>query len=171
MSNNTNTLFWVITGAVIVLSIFLIVNESQNNTLGNIITKFNKIYTNKNEIFLDEDYSEYFDDEAFEGSNYKEIYACGSKTKIVDGYKVGIHDFIDTGGNVVIRWLIINTNEMVRDGRINISFFNCETNELLNEVYWYLKDIQPNIPLVLTSSGGMDNKDFQYYIDVKVVYN
>ena len=31
MSNNTNTLFWVITGAVIVLSIFTLVNVFHKN--------------------------------------------------------------------------------------------------------------------------------------------
>ena len=171
MSNNTNTLFWVITGAVIVLAVFLIINESQNNTLNNIFTKFSKIYANQNNDPFDDDYSEYFNDESFDKNNYTEIQACGVKTKIVDGYKVGIHDFHDTGDNMVIRWLIINTNEIVRDGRIYVSFFNCETNELLTQTHWDLKEIQPNIPTILSSAGGMDNKDFQYYIDVNVRFN
>jgi len=40
MSSNTNTLFWVITGAVIVLGIFLLVNTTSDETLGNINNKF-----------------------------------------------------------------------------------------------------------------------------------
>lgn len=44
MSSNTNTLFWVITGAVIVLSVFLLVNTSQNNMVSKINDKFSGIY-------------------------------------------------------------------------------------------------------------------------------
>ena len=40
MSSNTNTLFWVITGAVVVLGIFLLVNTTSDETLGNINNKF-----------------------------------------------------------------------------------------------------------------------------------
>ena len=41
MSSNTNTLFWVITGAVIVLAVFLLINTSQSDTLTRISDKFN----------------------------------------------------------------------------------------------------------------------------------
>ena len=41
MSNNTNTLFWVITGAVVVLGIFLLTNNTSNETLSNVSKKFN----------------------------------------------------------------------------------------------------------------------------------
>ena len=40
MSNNTNTLFWVITGAVVVLGIFLLTNNTSNGTIENINSKF-----------------------------------------------------------------------------------------------------------------------------------
>jgi len=42
MSSNTNTLFWVITGAVIVLSLFLLIN-SQNNNLFSINNTFSSV--------------------------------------------------------------------------------------------------------------------------------
>jgi len=41
MSNNTNTLFWVITGAVITLGIFLLTNTTSDETLDKISNKFN----------------------------------------------------------------------------------------------------------------------------------
>jgi len=44
LSNNTNTLFWVITGAVIVLSVFLLINTSQSNTISRMNNKFSGIY-------------------------------------------------------------------------------------------------------------------------------
>ena len=44
MSNNTNTLFWVITGAVVVLGIFLLTNNSSDNSINTISSKFDGIY-------------------------------------------------------------------------------------------------------------------------------
>jgi len=44
LSSNTNTLFWVITGAVVVLSVFLLINTSQNNTISRMNNKFSGIY-------------------------------------------------------------------------------------------------------------------------------
>ncbi len=40
MSSNTNTLFWVITGAVVVLGVFLLVNGTSDNTIKDINAKF-----------------------------------------------------------------------------------------------------------------------------------
>ena len=43
MSSNTNTLFWVITGAVIVLAIFSLVNLNKDN-INNITSKFDNYF-------------------------------------------------------------------------------------------------------------------------------
>lgn len=43
MSNNTNTLFWVITGAVIIFSIYLLTNTG-TNTLSNINNQYNNMF-------------------------------------------------------------------------------------------------------------------------------
>jgi len=47
MSNNTNTLFWVITGAVIVLSIFLLVLNTNSDTITNIASKVSSLFSEK----------------------------------------------------------------------------------------------------------------------------
>ena len=44
MSSNTNTLFWVITGAVVVLGIFLLTNNSSSDSMSTISNKFDGIY-------------------------------------------------------------------------------------------------------------------------------
>lgn len=44
MSNNTNTLFWVITGGVIVLAVFTLINGNQSETLNNIGDEYSEIY-------------------------------------------------------------------------------------------------------------------------------
>ena len=46
MSSNTNTLFWVITGAVIVLGVFALINTSQNDTLSKVDNEFSELYNN-----------------------------------------------------------------------------------------------------------------------------
>ena len=48
MSSNTNTLFWVITGAVVVLGVFLLVNNSQSDTLNSVGNKFSGLYHQAN---------------------------------------------------------------------------------------------------------------------------
>lgn len=44
MSENTNTLFWVITGAVIVLAIFALVQANVGETITNIFNHFNSLF-------------------------------------------------------------------------------------------------------------------------------
>lgn len=44
MSENTNTLFWVITGAVIVLAIFALVQANVGSTISNIFEHFNGLF-------------------------------------------------------------------------------------------------------------------------------
>ena len=46
MSNNTNTLFWVITGAVVVLSVFLLIKNNEEDSLNRINDKFNNVAQN-----------------------------------------------------------------------------------------------------------------------------
>jgi len=45
MSENTNTLFWVITGAVIVLALFLLIQGNVSDTITDIFTHFNGLFT------------------------------------------------------------------------------------------------------------------------------
>ena len=47
MSNNTNTLFWVITGAVIVLGIFTLVLNINSDTVTNITRKMSSLFSNQ----------------------------------------------------------------------------------------------------------------------------
>jgi hypothetical protein len=46
MSSNTNNLFWVITGAVIIVGIFLLVSFSNNDTINQIFDKFSDYFDN-----------------------------------------------------------------------------------------------------------------------------
>lgn len=44
MSENTNTLFWVITGAVIVLAVFLLIQNNIGTTITGIFEHFNSLF-------------------------------------------------------------------------------------------------------------------------------
>lgn len=44
MSENTNTLFWVITGAVIVVALFLLIQGNIDNTIDGIFNHFNNLF-------------------------------------------------------------------------------------------------------------------------------
>ena len=46
MSKNTNTLFWVITGAVIVISLFLIINSFNNDSIKKATGKISSVFQN-----------------------------------------------------------------------------------------------------------------------------
>ncbi len=45
MSENTNTLFWVITGAVIILAVFLLIQSNVGDTITGIFDHFNGLFT------------------------------------------------------------------------------------------------------------------------------
>jgi hypothetical protein len=45
MSENTNSMFWIICGAVIVLGIFLLLNGSMDSTITGIFNHFKSIFT------------------------------------------------------------------------------------------------------------------------------
>jgi len=45
MSENTNTLFWVITGAVIVLAVFLLIQTNVGDTITGIFEHFNELFS------------------------------------------------------------------------------------------------------------------------------
>ena len=50
MSNNTNTLFWVITGAVVVLSTFLLFQNGGNETLSKVTSTFGDMFNGNPEL-------------------------------------------------------------------------------------------------------------------------
>lgn len=125
MSNNTNTLFWIITGAVIVLVVFVLINTSQNNTLNRINNKFSEYFENISNNENNIDYSEYIP----EGFNVVDI--------------VNNNGLLYINGNVIqyednmFYWdeRIINTNRYDVDFKdVSLKYYNSITNELIIEI-------------------------------------
>lgn len=46
MSDNTNTLFWVICGAIVVIAIYLLINSNISDSITGIFTHFGNLWTN-----------------------------------------------------------------------------------------------------------------------------
>ena len=165
MSNNTNTLFWVITGAVIIVAVFLLVNNSSTNILQVVSDKFSNITAEggiesnlKNEVSLPE-----------LSSDYIEVNACGTKRIYVGGVKVEIYGvyYLKNGGTHV-RWFITNTTNEVIDKRLTLYFYNCETNKMVLDLQWNIGMFEPKYRAYMTTGASDTLKDMNYYIKAKL---
>jgi len=172
MSSNTNTLFWVITGAVIVLAVFLLINTSQSDTLTRISDKFNSIAVEQGientETTEEEPYPYELTPLA---SNYIPLNACGPKSATIEGYKVQVYDaYHTTDGYVRIRsrYFITNTNETTSNKRLMIHFVECGTDRVVSTAYNLLYDLAPGQTVQPDSIGNSDKTITDYYIKVEL---
>lgn len=103
MSENTNTLFWVICGAVIVIAIFTLVNVTSNQTINKIFKKY------KNE--------------------YREIVPAKANYPLTkENWSVDIVSLI----NSRLTFLATNLKGKPQYvNEIDIKFFNCNTDDLI----------------------------------------
>ena len=99
MSNNTNTLFWVITGAVIVLGVFLLINNSQTESLSNINNKYSGLFEQAN---ASPEIIEYYNHE----QNYGALKITNEENFIFDETTGTITGYIGTDTNVVFPYQI-----------------------------------------------------------------
>lgn len=129
MSNNTNSLFWIITGAVIVLAAFLLISATNNNTIDKIFDNFSGYFSK--EISTDE--------EAPPEVNLNQYIPTGWKvlditmTNGVVYVSGNIKSF--SGGGCQFDFRIINTNDYeVHIKNAKLSFINSVTNEVITKV-------------------------------------
>ena len=145
MSNNTNTLFWVITGAVVVLGIFLLTNNSSKESINTISNKFNGIY---NEQLSKSDSTD-------DNSNIEEVYPgieeeviatplISDMNKLEEFMKVSDkpyckdHRIEDPRFTVefayykedVLKLSVINiSGQTLKSVRVYVDLYDCETDE------------------------------------------
>ena len=142
MSSNTNTLFWVITGAVIVLSLFLLIN-SQNNNLFSINNTFssvidsdgninNELINNlesKNNIIKDTNSNE----EELEILKHQEFMKNSKydycKEPIINDSRFKV-EYAFLNGNQFSYYLTNISDEDITDLWIDHDVYNCETNKV-----------------------------------------
>ena len=172
MSSNTNTLFWVITGAVIVLAVFLLINTSQSDTLTRISDKFNSIAVEQGIENIETTEEESYPYELTPlVSNYIPLNACGPKSATIEGYKVQVYDaYHTTDGYVRIRsrYFITNTNETTSNKRLMIHFVECGTDRVVSTAYNLLYNLAPGQTVQPDSTGNSDKTITDYYIKVEL---
>ena len=167
MSSNTNTLFWVITGAVVVLGIFLLTNNSSDNSIKTITNKFDGIY-NEQVSKLDNTENDTNEDiiggKEDEPSIEEEVIApllISDMNKLEEFMKVSDkpyckdHQVLDSRFDVefgyykddVLKFSVLNkSGGTLRNVRVNVDLYDCETDEqilgcFVTEDYFYSNDI------------------------------
>jgi hypothetical protein len=129
MSSNTNNLFWVITGAVIIMGIFLLVSFSNNNTLKN-------IFDNMDNYFHTEVDDNQEDDQEEPEINYDQFIPEGWQLLdivMTNGVVFVAGNFRSVGsGSYQFDFKIINSNDYeVHIRNSKVSFFDSQTNGAL----------------------------------------
>lgn len=158
MSNNTNTLFWVITGAVVVLSVVLLIKNNEEDSLNRINNKFNDVAQNQINNSGGNDY--YFD-----------RFSCGSSQVSVDGYDVYVTEYHDNGfDESYFFWHVVNNNtEYDYDNLLRVSIYTCNTNDLVFNVDWPIDLSPPQETTYISSSGPTIKGDWEYYVTAEVI--
>ena len=164
MSSNTNTLFWVITGAVIVLAVFLLINSGQNNNLNKINNKFDSLWTGEEyEQIISED-DKYYNDNS--NRNY-----CNKGNKAeLNGVKVRIKNFkVEDSGETNFTWVINNNSgQAYYNVYIKIEIYECGTNNLMQSVWWPEDILDIDEEINLWTNSHFDPSDWNYYIKLAI---
>lgn len=158
MSNNTNTLFLVITGAVIILSVFLLINHNTNS--------LNRVESSVSNLYDNEDF-------IYEPPKGTKIYTCGSNELVKDNIQVNIKKFIDLGNNdVEIEWTAKNlSNETITNKYLNMNIYNCEDDSIVLMAAMYFDEFHAGDTWFIYTSGGKPIDYFKYYIELSLEDN
>jgi len=169
LSSNTNTLFWVITGAVIIVAVFLLINNASSNTMISISDKFSNITA---EGGIESDLKDRIKlSEVDPTQNYIQLKACGVTRVYVEGYKLEMYDYYyQEGAGSHARWLITNNTKTKLNKRAAIYVYECGTNKLLSSHYWSVSKIEPGKYSQISSwTAGYHNNLKGFYIKAKLV--
>ncbi len=149
MSSNTNNLFWIITGAVIVIGIFLLVSNSNNHAIKNIFDNMDNYFGNRigNGDNNDEEEPEPINYEQYIPNGWNLVDVVMTKGVV---YVVGNFRSIGGGGYT---WdvRIINANDYeVHFINGKVSFIDSQTNNPI---------LHSNLPFdrILAPNGGFIN--------------
>ena len=112
MSGNTNTLFWVITGAVVVLGVFLLTQNNGNSSVRDINDKFSSYF---DDVDTDPNLKRYYD----HVENYKDLHITDESLFDFDPYTQTITGYNGTDVNIVIPYEI-NGVEVKKIGEWNL---------------------------------------------------
>ncbi len=181
MSNNTNTLFWVITGAVVVLGIFLLTNNSSDNSINTISSKFDGIYNEQaskldnskndtNEDNIDENVHS-TEDEQIPEKTQEEIdleeymkqstrYYC--KPPISTDERIKIKMVYATDNRIAYNITNIS-NEDIIDPWFTLIAYNCNNGKAVKHCGLSFDEFKAGQSGTYICSGGSLGADYEYY--------
>ena len=188
MSGNTNNLFWVICGAVVVTAFFLLISDTKANALTNTFAKMNSYFQsatkdnqeeNTDENNQEENPSEIEEEKkipentAEEQRIIDELYA----TYTAKGWKI-IDIAVEKGvacigfnfsknGNNSYQWqiLVINTNNYeVHLKNLKWTYFDSNTHEVLLTLSPYEWQLGPNGMIMSGTANSVPMASIDHYI-------
>ena len=178
MSGNTNNLFWVICGAVVVTAFFLLISDAKANALTNTFAKMNSYFQNVTSDNQGESPSEIEDEEEKPGNSvedqriidelYTEYTAKG--WDIIDiAAKNGVacigYNFSKNGSNS-FSWqiLVINTNNYdVHLKNIKWTYYDSNTHEVLLTLSPYEWQLDPNGMIMSGTANSVPMASIDHY--------
>ncbi len=166
MSNNTNSLFWIITGAVIVLAAFLVISSTNNNTISKIFDDFSNHFFDKLSDSENEDPEEEIPEVDLNqyipsGWNLMGIVMTNGVVYVTGN----VNNFY--GGGCQFDARIINTNPYeVHIKNAKITFINSETHEIILLVNSQIDRILAPGDVIITGiSTGKDVGKTNHYME------
>jgi hypothetical protein len=159
MSSNTNNLFWVITGAVIIMGIFLLVSFSNNNTLKNIFDNMDGYFHTEVEE-EDEEPEINYDQFIPEGWELLDVVMTNGVVYVAGNFRsIG-------SGSYQFDFKIINSNDYevhIRNSRV--SFFDSQTDGVLLAVNLpFDRVLAPNEKINSFMAMGLNLASADHYI-------
>lgn len=154
-------MFWVATGAVIVMSVFFLINNSNNSSMKSIFGKYNSYFSDS--IKKDEDTTPEIDLAQFIpiGWNMMDIVITNGIVYIT----ANVNNFY--GGGCQYDTKIINTNNYdVHIKRSKVSFYNLETNEvIMSHILPFDRILVPNGSITSFTSTGKNIGKIPHYLE------
>ncbi len=171
MSHNTNTLFWIITGAVVVLGVFLLINNSQSNSLSRIGNRFGSAWSNQRN-YEEEQYM------PLERSAYKDYYLensnryyCRVNGNVDEKYEIKaevLNMYVDNEQVGKYEWILTNVgNDDIYNFGVYLNIYDCEDNQLISNAWWGEERFEAGREIYLTTWGGVAKTNrWNYYVEI-----
>ena len=181
MSNNTNTLFWVITGAVVVLGVFLLTNNSSKESINTLSNKFDGIY-NEQVSKLDNTENDTNEDNIDENVPSTEEEQIPEKTQ----EEIDLEEYmkqssryyckppVSTDSRLKFKMVYANSNQIAYNVTnisdedlinpwIMLVAYNCNNGNAVKHCALSLKEFKAGQSGTYICSGGSLGADYEYY--------
>ena len=162
MSENTNTLFWVITGAVVVLGVFLLINNSLDNNLSNISDTFNSYWTEAESNTP----REKIDERYISDSDNISFIKLGEDIGYVQDLEIKVYGVNPNSNN--FGYYIKNTSSNVVNNKVfHLNIHRYSNKEVINSFTGYVNNLYPGNQINF-SAWASENLSDEYYYELVI---